>query len=93
MGARIIRELNCRYVTFGFSEQADIRPLKYAFSLDGVKAVLQTPRGKIEIQSRLLGRFNLLNIMAAVSSALVKGVGRRQDQRRAGRRSSRSRGG
>lgn len=75
MGERIIRELNCRYVTFGFSAQADIRPLKYNFSLEGVRAVLQTPRGKIEIQSRLLGRFNLLNIMAAVSSALVKGIG------------------
>jgi UDP-N-acetylmuramoyl-L-alanyl-D-glutamate--2,6-diaminopimelate ligase len=72
MGERIIGELNCRYVTFGFSELADIRPLKYHFSLDGIKALLQTPRGKMEIQSRLLGRFNLLNIMAAVSSALVK---------------------
>ncbi len=71
---RIIRELNCRYVTFGFSEQADIRALKYSFSMEGVKAVLKTPRGKIEIQSRLLGRFNLLNIMAAVSSALVRGI-------------------
>jgi UDP-N-acetylmuramoyl-L-alanyl-D-glutamate--2,6-diaminopimelate ligase len=75
MGPRIIRELNCRYVTFGFSPTADIRPLKFAFSMEGIKAVLQTPRGKIEFQSRLLGRFNLLNIMAAVSSALVKGVG------------------
>ncbi len=75
MGPRIIRELNCRYVTFGFSEQADIRPLKSAFSTDGIKGVLQTPRGKIEFQSRLLGRFNLMNIMAAVSSALVNGVG------------------
>jgi len=71
MGERIIRELNCRYVTFGFSPQADIRPLKYQFSLDGIKAQLQTPRGKIDIQSRLLGRFNLLNILAAVSSALA----------------------
>ena len=51
MGERIIRELNCRYVTFGFSPQADIRPLKYQFSLDGIKAQLQTPRGKIDIQS------------------------------------------
>lgn len=71
MGERIIKELNCRYVTFGFSQQADIRPLKQQFSMDGIKAQLQTPRGKIEIQSRLLGRFNLLNIMAAVSSALA----------------------
>jgi UDP-N-acetylmuramoyl-L-alanyl-D-glutamate--2,6-diaminopimelate ligase len=74
MAPRIIRELNCRYVTYGFSEQADIRPLKCQFSLEGVRAVLQTPRGKIEIQSRLLGRFNLLNIMGAVSSALVRGT-------------------
>jgi len=71
MGENIIKELNCRYVTFGFSPLADIRPLKYHFSLDGIKALLQTPRGKMEIQSRLLGRFNLLNIMAAVSSALA----------------------
>ena len=70
-GESIIRELNCRYVTYGFSPQADIRPLKYHFSIDGIKALLQTPRGKMEIQSRLLGRFNMLNIMAAVSSALV----------------------
>jgi UDP-N-acetylmuramoyl-L-alanyl-D-glutamate--2,6-diaminopimelate ligase len=75
MGPRIIRELNCRYVTFGFSEQADIRPLKAAFSSEGIKGVLQTPRGKIEFQSPMLGRFNLMNIMAAVSSALVNGVG------------------
>jgi len=75
VGMRVIRELNCRYVTYGFSEQADIRPLKASFAMDGIRAVLQTPRGKVEFQSRLLGRFNLLNIMAAVSSALVKGVG------------------
>jgi len=75
MGPRIIRELNCRYVTFGFSKQADIQPLKSAFSIDGIKGVLQTPRGKIEFQSPMLGRFNLMNIMAAVSSALVNGVG------------------
>ncbi|MBN2400055.1 MAG: UDP-N-acetylmuramoyl-L-alanyl-D-glutamate--2,6-diaminopimelate ligase [Candidatus Aminicenantes bacterium] len=70
-GESIIRELNCRYITFGFSAHADIRPLKYHFSLSGIKALLHTPRGKIDIQSNLLGRFNLMNIMAAVSSALV----------------------
>lgn len=74
MGPRVIRELNCRYITYGFSEPADIRPLKYSLGMDGVRAVLQTPRGKVEFQCRLLGRFNLLNIMAAVSSALVMGI-------------------
>lgn len=74
-GPRIIRELNCRYVTFGFSEQADIRPLKAVFGPEGIRATLQTPRGRLEFQSPLLGRFNLLNIMAAASSALVNGVG------------------
>ncbi len=73
-GPRIIRELNCRYVTFGFSEQADIRPLRAAYTAEGIKGALQTPRGRLEFQSTLLGRFNLLNIMAAASSALVSGV-------------------
>ena len=49
--------------------------IRDSFSTDGIRGVLQTPRGRIEFQSRMLGRFNLMNIMAAVSSALVNGVG------------------
>lgn len=70
----IIRELNCKYVSYGFSEAADVRPLKHRFSFDGIQALLQTPRGRVTIDTPLLGRVNLLNVMAAVCSTLIAGV-------------------
>lgn len=71
---QIIEHLNCKYLTYGFSPSADVRPLKYAFSLDGIRSIIETPRGKIEIESRLIGRVNLLNLLAAISSAIIKDV-------------------
>jgi UDP-N-acetylmuramoyl-L-alanyl-D-glutamate--2,6-diaminopimelate ligase len=74
---KIISELNCKYLTYGFSKDADVRPLKYKFSIDsgtGIDALLKTPRGDIKIASPLLGRLNLMNIMAAVTSAVIKGI-------------------
>ena len=73
-GPAIVRELNCKYVSYGLLPTADVRPLKFDFSLSGIKAQLQTPRGKIDIESPLVGRFNLFNIMATVASSLVSGV-------------------
>ena len=71
---KIIDQLDCRYLTYGFDEDADIRPLKYKFSLEGTRTTLQTPKGDIELKSLLVGRVNLLNIMAAVTSAIIRGV-------------------
>lgn len=71
---KILEQLVCKYLTYGFSENADIRPLKYKVSLDGIHATLQTPKGKLEIESPLIGKVNLSNIMAAVASAEIKGI-------------------
>lgn len=74
---KIIEQLNCKYVTYGFSGEADVRPLKYKLSIGGaygIEALLHTPRGALEIRSPLIGRINLMNIMAAVTSAVIKGI-------------------
>jgi len=72
--AEIINELKCPHLTYGFSPAADIKPIKYDLSMDGIKAVIQTPKGKFEIKSGLIGRVNLLNMLAAVGSAVVKDI-------------------
>lgn len=71
---RISERLKGKYITYGFSGQADVRPVSYNLSLDGIEAVLRTPEGEIEIMSPLIGRVNLLNIMAAAASAVVKSI-------------------
>jgi len=72
--AQVLDELNCKYLTYGFSNNADIKPIKYKFSLNGIKAIVQTPKGKIEIESLLIGRVNLSNLLAAIGSALISGI-------------------
>lgn len=74
MAGQVSRELKCPYLTYGFRETADIRPLESILTLRGVKAVLMTPKGAIDIDSSMVGRFNLSNIMGAIASALLAGV-------------------
>lgn len=73
----VIQQLNCKYLTYGFSAEADVRPLKYKFSGSGafgIEALLITPKGQLEIKSPLIGRINLSNLMAGVTSAMIRGI-------------------
>lgn len=71
---KILEALECKYLTYGLSPDADVRPVHYTLSLDGIEAALQTPKGEFEIKSQLVGRVNLSNILAAVSSAIIQGI-------------------
>ncbi len=55
-----------RKISYGFNQVAMIRPLKWTQDKSGIKARLITPKGMVDIETRLLGRHNLYNIMAAV---------------------------
>ena len=72
--SKVLEQLDAKYLTYGFSEDADVRPKKYKFSLTGIQAKVLTPKGLIDIKSPLIGRVNLLNILAAVTSAVIKGI-------------------
>ena len=70
----ILEQLDCKYLTYGFSEDADVRPLKYKFTLEGIHASIKTPKDSIDIKCSLVGRVNLSNILAAICSAVIKGI-------------------
>ena len=73
-GRRLIQELGPKPVTFGM-QQGDLRPAKgFEISTRGLRGTLQTPGGKIDVESTLLGRPNLYNWMGAVGAALIVGV-------------------
>jgi len=57
-----------------YGTEGTIRPLRWRTDLEGIEAVIDTPRGILEVSSSLIGPFNLENIMAAVASALALGV-------------------
>ena len=58
-----------RPVTFAIGKAADITPGPLSFSLDGLVFDVRTPRGALHVRSALVGRPNVYNILAAVSTA------------------------
>jgi UDP-N-acetylmuramoyl-L-alanyl-D-glutamate--2,6-diaminopimelate ligase len=71
---QIIDNLDCRYLTFGFSDDADIHPLSISLGFDATRVELETPKGNLNLVSPLIGRVNVYNIMAAVASAQICGL-------------------
>ncbi len=60
-----------RSVTYGITRPADISPGALSFSLEGLSFEVRTPRGTLNVRSTLVGRPNVYNILAAVSTAVA----------------------
>jgi len=60
-----------RTLTYGLHNGAEVTTKKFALTFSGLEFTVQTPSGKIEIQSPLVGRINVYNILAAVAAALA----------------------
>jgi UDP-N-acetylmuramoyl-tripeptide--D-alanyl-D-alanine ligase len=64
-----------RVVTFGVSEQAQVRALDVEeLGLEGTRARLVAPAGTRELKVPLLGRGHLMNVVCAAAVALEMGV-------------------
>jgi UDP-N-acetylmuramoyl-tripeptide--D-alanyl-D-alanine ligase len=64
-----------RTLTFGLSAEADVRASGVEHrGLDGMAAIVTTPRGAVRMETALLGSGNLLNLLAATAIATDMGV-------------------
>lgn len=66
-GRRLAAELPGA-LTFGIGE-GDVRSESDVLSLDGTRARVTTPRGSFDLQSPLIGRYNLENLLTAIAVA------------------------
>jgi UDP-N-acetylmuramoyl-L-alanyl-D-glutamate--2,6-diaminopimelate ligase len=66
--------LASRTLTYGLEPGADITTRKPALSLSGIEFTAETPAGKIEIRSKLVGRPNVYNILAAIGAGVALGL-------------------
>jgi UDP-N-acetylmuramoyl-L-alanyl-D-glutamate--2,6-diaminopimelate ligase len=61
-------------VTYGVESPADISARKFQLAFSGLTFTAQTPNGKLQIQSSLVGRINVYNILAAIGAAHAAGM-------------------
>lgn len=64
-----------RFLVSLHNEGADICPLHWSCSIDGIEAELSSPLGSIIVRSRLIGAYNLANIIMAAGMAAAMGIG------------------
>ncbi len=68
---RRLSGLATRTLTYGLEPGADVTARKLTLSLSGIEFTAETPAGKIEIRSKLVGRTNVYNILAAVGAGVA----------------------
>ncbi|OFV95953.1 MAG: UDP-N-acetylmuramoyl-L-alanyl-D-glutamate--2,6-diaminopimelate ligase [Acidobacteria bacterium RIFCSPLOWO2_12_FULL_54_10] len=60
-----------RIITFGVESRADVTPNKWKATAKGLDITAATPSGNIELHSKLVGRHNISNLLAATATALT----------------------
>jgi len=65
-----LQALAKRTLTYGLTETADLTARKFTLSFSGLEFTAQTPAGKIEVRSALVGRINVYNILAAIGAGI-----------------------
>jgi len=71
---RKLTGLTKKTVTYGLDSRADITTKKFQLTLDGLSFTAQTPNGKVQVSSHLVGRINIYNLLAAIGAAQALGL-------------------
>jgi UDP-N-acetylmuramoyl-L-alanyl-D-glutamate--2,6-diaminopimelate ligase len=61
-------------VSYGLDSDADITTKKFQLTFNGLAFTAQTPNGKVQVASPLVGRINVYNILAAIGAAQALGL-------------------
>jgi UDP-N-acetylmuramoyl-L-alanyl-D-glutamate--2,6-diaminopimelate ligase len=61
-------------VTYGLEAAAQLTTKKFQLSFSGLSFAAQTPKGKVQVESALVGRINVYNILAAIGAAQALGL-------------------
>jgi UDP-N-acetylmuramoyl-L-alanyl-D-glutamate--2,6-diaminopimelate ligase len=60
-------------LTYGLQNGADLKAKKFQLSFHGLNFIAQTPQGPVQVESPLVGRINVYNILAAIGAAIGLG--------------------
>jgi UDP-N-acetylmuramoyl-L-alanyl-D-glutamate--2,6-diaminopimelate ligase len=63
-----------RIVTYGIDHEADFRAVNMKMSGKGTSFRLISPLGVDQVQTKLIGKFNVYNILASIAAAMVSGI-------------------
>ena len=74
-GQRLLKELpsSVKAVTVGIDQAADLRATDIRWDMNGTCFILLSPQGNATVRTRLLGKFNVYNLLAALGVLYAQG--------------------
>ncbi|MGQ9507804.1 MAG: UDP-N-acetylmuramoyl-L-alanyl-D-glutamate--2,6-diaminopimelate ligase [Thermodesulfobacteriota bacterium] len=69
-GEEIVKGISLPIIRYGFHPSCDVSAHQIVASFEGLHCRIKTPRGEFPLNSQLIGRFNLYNLMAAVAAGI-----------------------
>jgi UDP-N-acetylmuramoyl-L-alanyl-D-glutamate--2,6-diaminopimelate ligase len=69
-GEEIVREIDLPVIRYGIDSSGDVSADQITTTFEGLSCRVRTPKGELSIHSKLMGRFNLYNILAAVATGI-----------------------
>jgi len=74
-GARLIREIEkIPTLSYGLTRGCDVTAEQVSLGAGGLSALVKTPSGAFSLSSRLIGSFNLSNVLGAVAVSEALGI-------------------
>jgi UDP-N-acetylmuramoyl-L-alanyl-D-glutamate--2,6-diaminopimelate ligase len=73
-GMSMVEGLDVNVLTFGLGAGARVKAVAHESSLDGIRMIVETPRGGMTLTSPLIGQHNVMNLLGAVGTGLGLGL-------------------
>jgi UDP-N-acetylmuramoyl-L-alanyl-D-glutamate--2,6-diaminopimelate ligase len=73
-GEKIVEGMDLPILRYGLSSSSDITADQVVSSFEGLSCRIKTPKGDMSVRSKLIGNFNLYNILAAVAVGIAMGL-------------------
>ncbi|MCX8117185.1 MAG: UDP-N-acetylmuramoyl-L-alanyl-D-glutamate--2,6-diaminopimelate ligase [Desulfobacterota bacterium] len=73
-GEEIVKEVPLPLVRYGLERPAEVSASEVTLSFEGLSCRVRTPENDFPVRSRLTGRFNLYNLLAAVATGYGLGL-------------------
>lgn len=75
-GMRIIEEERSPAIVFGIEKSCNVSAFDFKLSMDGIITKIRNSDEEFDLTSSMIGKFNLLNILTAVTAALSLNISR-----------------
>jgi UDP-N-acetylmuramoyl-L-alanyl-D-glutamate--2,6-diaminopimelate ligase len=73
-GEEIVKGVGLPILRYGLGSSCDFSATELTLTFEGISCRIKTPKGEFDLRSKLIGRFNLYNILAAVATGFGMGL-------------------